>query len=87
MSEAECSSSDAVAYLIAITEIDLANPEELPRQIPLIPSEYDDLANVFSEDAANTLPENRNHDLRLETIGKPPFGSVYKLSENELEVL
>ena len=85
--EAECSSSDAVAYMIASTETDLANPKEPPRQIPLIPSEYADLAHVFSKDVANTLPENGNHDLRLETTGTPSFGPLYKLSQNELEVL
>ena len=85
--EAECSSSDAVAYMIAITETDLANPDEPPRQIPLIPSEYADLAHVFSEDAANTLPEHGNHNLLLETTSTPSFGPLYKLSQNELEVL
>lgn len=85
--EAECSNSDTVAYMIAITETDPADPEGPPRQIPLIPSEYADLAHVFSEDAANTLPEHGNHDLRLETTGTPPFGPLYNLSQNELEVL
>ncbi len=85
--EAECSSSDAVAYMIAITGTDLANPKEPPRQIPLIPSEYADLAHVFSKDVANKLPENENHDLRLETTGTPSFGPLYKLSQNELDVL
>ena len=73
--------------LIAITETDLANPGKPPRQIPLIPSEYSNLAHVFSEDVANTLPEYGNHDLRLETTDTPPFGPIYKLSQNELEVL
>ncbi len=77
--EAECSSSDPIAYMIVITETNLANHEEPPRQILLIPSEYADLAPVFSEDVANTLPEYGNHDLRLETIGTSLFGPFYKL--------
>ncbi len=85
--EAECSSSDAVTYMIAITETDLANLEEPSRQIPLIPSEYADLAYVFSEDTANTLPEHGNYDLRLETKGTPTLGPLHKLFQNELEVL
>ena len=76
-----------MTYIIAIIETDLANPEESPRQILLIPSEYNDLAHVFSEDAANTLSEHGNHNLRLETTGTPPFGPLYNLSQNELEVL
>ena len=85
--EVEFYNSDAVAYIIAITKTDLADSKEPLRQIPLIPSEYADLANVFSKDAANTLPEHGNQDLRLETPGAPSFGLIYNLSQNELEVL
>lgn len=75
-----------MAYLIAITETDLGELEtEL--QVLVISSEYSDLAHVFLEDAANTLPEHGDHDLCLETTGTPPFGLLYNLSQNELEVL
>lgn len=73
--------------MIAITETDPTDPEGTPKQIPLIPSEYADLAHFFSEDAANTLPEHGNHDLCLETMGTPPVVPLYNLSQNELEVL
>ena len=72
--------------MIAITETDLGELET-GLQVPVIPSEYSDLAHVFSEDAANTLPEHGHHDLCLETTGTPPFGPLYNLSQNELEVL
>ena len=45
------------------------------------------MAHVFLEDEANTLPEHGNHDLRLETIGTPSFGLLYKRSYNKLQVL
>ncbi len=73
--------------MIAITETDLTNLEKPPRKIPLILSEYADLTHFFSEDATNTSPEYGNHDLRLETTDTPPFGPLYNLSQNELEVL
>ena len=76
-----------MAYIIAITESDLADPKEPPRPILLIPSEYADLAHIFSEETTNTLPKHGNHNLRLETMGTPQFGSLYNLSQKELEVL
>ena len=85
--EIACADSDAIAYMIAITETDLGDTKILLKQIPIIPSEYTDLAYVFSEEAANTLPEHGNHDLCLETTVAPLFGPLYNLSQNELEVL
>lgn len=45
--EAECSGSNAVAYMIAITENDLPGYEQMSKPVPLIPPEYADLAHVF----------------------------------------
>ena len=70
--EITCANSDAIVYMIAITETDLGDTEILPKQIPVIPSEYADLAYVFSEEAENTLPEHGNHDLCLEITGASP---------------
>lgn len=64
--EIECSSSNIVAYMIAIIETNLGELKT-GLQVPVIPSEYSDLAYVFSEDAANTLLEHGDHDLCLET--------------------
>lgn len=72
--EAKCSNFDIMAYMIAITEIDLLSTSEyMPKSVPSIPSEYADLAHDFLEDMANKLPEYRNHDLQLETTGIPFF--------------
>ena len=61
------------------------------RKEPLrIPDEYKDLAEVFSEKKANTLPPHRgrlDHSITLEEGSKPAHGPIYNLSENELSVL
>lgn len=72
--------------MIAITETDLGELE-MGLQVPVIPLEYSDLAHVFSENTANTLPKHGDHDLCLETTETPLFGPLYNFSQNELEVL
>ena len=55
-----------------------------------IPVEYQDLAEVFSEDKANELPPPRgdlDHAIPLEEGSKPVYGPIYNLSENELKAL
>ena len=55
-----------------------------------IPEEYKDLAEVFSEKKANTLPHHHgqlDHSITLEEGSKPTYGPIYNLSENELSVL
>ena len=55
-----------------------------------IPPEYQDLAEVFSETRANTLPPHRgqlDHPITLEEGAKPTYGPIYNLSETELSVL
>ena len=83
--EAECLSEGACVFVLAISEIvDRSILSTSPITIPL---EYLDLAEVFSEEAANTLPEHGPQDLALETSEAPPFGPLYNLSQVELEVL
>ena len=77
--EVECSSFDAVAYMIAIIETDLGELET-KLQIFVILSEYSNLAHVFSEDAANTLPKYKYHNLCLKTTGTPLFELMYNFS-------
>ena len=55
-----------------------------------IPEEYKDLAEVFSEKMANTLPAHRgrlDHSITLKEGSKPAYGPIYNLSENEVSVL
>ena len=84
--EAEYLGESACAFVIAISDIvDYSSNSRAPSIT--IPLEYLDLAEVFSEEAANTLPEHSPQDLCLETSGTPPFGPLYNLFQVELEVL
>ncbi len=76
-----------LAFTVAISDILKVDNKVPARPFPTISAEYLDLAEVFSEDAANTLPDHSPQDLSLETTKVPPFGSLYDLSQIELEVL
>ena len=54
-----------------------------------VPSQYHDFADVFSKSKADSLPEHRPYDLKinLEDGAQPPLGPIYSLSPLELEVL
>ena len=54
-----------------------------------VPQEYHDFADVFSKAKATTLALHREYDLRidLEEGASPPLGTVYSLSQTELEAL
>lgn len=54
-----------------------------------VPLEYQDFADVFSKEKADTLPPHRSfdHHIPIEEGKSPPFGPIYSLSENELKVL
>jgi hypothetical protein len=54
-----------------------------------IPKEYHDYADVFSRVNANKLAEHRPYDLKinLEEGKSPPLGTMYSLSQVEIEAL
>ncbi|GAW10145.1 retrotransposon nucleocapsid protein [Lentinula edodes] len=54
-----------------------------------IPEEYAEFADVFDEIAADSLPEHRPYDLKidLEEGASLPLGRIYPLSEKELVTL
>ena len=57
---------------------------------PIIPPEYQDLADVFSKSKAHDLPPHRgalDHAIPLEKDAEPTFGPIYNLSEIELQTL
>ena len=79
-------------YTLQVDEIvplhQLANTYEPP--LPIIPEEYQDLAEVFSKEKAHELPPHRghlDHHINLEPGSKPTYGPIYNLSETELGVL
>ena len=54
-----------------------------------VPQEYHNFADVFSKAKATTLALHREYDLciNLEEGASPPLGTVYSLSQTELEAL
>jgi len=54
-----------------------------------IPKEYQDFADVFSEEEAQILPPHRafDHSIELEPDSKIPWSPIYNMSEVELTTL
>ena len=54
-----------------------------------VPEEYHEFADVFSKAKSDILPEHRPYDLKinLEEGTQPPLGTMYSLSQVELEAL
>ena len=57
--------------------------------LSLIPEEYHDLLDIFTEREAEKLPPHRpyDHTIPLELGTTPPFGTIYSASGKELEVV
>ena len=55
----------------------------------LVPPEYYDYLSRFSEEEAKALPPRRyvDHAIPLIKGGKPPFGRMYSMSNNDLKEL
>ena len=60
-----------------------------PVDLSGIPEEYHEFQDVFSEAKAETLPQHRPYDLKieLEEGAQPPLGRMYPLSATEQEAL
>lgn len=75
------------AYLMHIKSID--DDASISSQ-PILPPEYADYADVFSEANANVLFKHASHDHAIDLINdtkQPPYGPIYNLSETELATL
>jgi hypothetical protein len=57
--------------------------------LSLVPPEYQEFTDLFSEKEAKKLPPHRpyDHQIPLEPGTTPPFGTIYSLSPTELETL
>ncbi|MCO5584595.1 hypothetical protein L7F22_038526 [Adiantum nelumboides] len=55
----------------------------------LLPHQYQDYNDVFEKKNADLLPEHRPYDcaIELQEGAQPPFGPIYKLSQDELAEL
>ena len=60
-----------------------------PSDLSDVPEEYHDFADVFSKAKSDTLPEHHDYDLKinLEEGTSPPLGTMYSLSQVELQAL
>jgi hypothetical protein len=60
-----------------------------PKPEELVPREYHDYMDVFSETLARELPPHRDYDhqIELEENTTPPHGKLYNMSEVELKTL
>ncbi|KMK58215.1 hypothetical protein Y699_03635 [Aspergillus fumigatus Z5] len=72
--------------LKAALRIEKAQKEDFTN---LLPKEFKDYANIFSPKEAERLPPHRpyDHDIKLLEGKTPPFGPLYAMSREELEVL
>ena len=63
--------------------------DEPPPDLSGLPEEYREFSDVFSKTKADTLPEHRPYDLRieLEDGAVPPLGPIYSPSQLELDTL
>jgi len=54
-----------------------------------IPGEYHEYADIFSKERADTLPDHRPYDLKinLEDGAEPPLSRMYSLSQTEVQAL
>ena len=60
---------------------------ELELATKLMPTEYHEYLSVFSEEEARTLPARRyvDHAIPIVEGGKPPFGRMYSMSDQDLK--
>jgi hypothetical protein len=77
-------------FTITTEDIDAAlQGKEDPDPETLLPAEIRHRASVFSPIEAEQLPPHRpyDHEIKLQEGKTPPFGPLYSMSRQELEVL
>jgi hypothetical protein len=81
--------ADVQTFKLFISVTTPVNSEATPVDLTNVPTEYHDLADVFSNKRANTLPAHQPYDLKieLEDGATPPFSPIYSLSQFELRTL
>src|SRR5260370_1327676 len=80
--------SDSPSSDYSIRPIDM-KVAELGNNAPIFPPEYQEFANIFSGEKANTLPPHRPYDLQINTEenSKLSCGPIYSLLPPELTAL
>jgi len=74
---------------LAPESVELSSAEVQESDLSLVPEEYRDLTDLFTQKEADKLPPHRPYDHRipLEPGSTPPFGTIYSMSPAELEIL
>jgi hypothetical protein len=64
-------------------------PKKETDPLTILPEEYHEFQDVFSQREANTLPQHRpyDHTIQLKEASKLPFSRLYPMSRDELQVL
>ena len=77
-------------FAVSVKDVEQAlAPKTYTDPAKKLPQQYHEFLDVFSRKEADTLPEHRQYDHRIELEpGKtPPYGPLYGMSQNELKVL
>lgn len=80
-------------FAASIRDIEIAlHGKQGPRTNPAekLPKEYHQFLHLFDRSAADKLPPHRpghDHEIKLQEGKQPPFGPLYNMSQQELEVL
>jgi hypothetical protein len=83
-----CKQPDVQLFQLDIAEI-LEITQDPSPDLPKVPQEYHEFSKVFSKEEADKLPEHRpyDHKVTLQPDSTPPWGPIYSLSPEELQVL
>jgi hypothetical protein len=70
-----------IGYIAAVSE----NQDP----IQLVPEEFRGFLGIMGKEAAERLPDHRSYDMKIDLKNgeTPPWGPIYPLAENELQVL
>jgi len=83
----------SVSFQLSLSDLSLwgrsASTAPAEPDMSSIPEEYHKYANVFNKERADTLPEHRSYNLKidLEDGAEPPLSRMYSLSQTEVQAL
>jgi transposase InsO family protein len=84
-----CNQPETELYLMSMTTYPNETAYKEGPNLENIPTEYHDLAKLFSKNEADKMPPHKayDHKINLAPGTEPPFGPIYKLSPIELDTL
>ena len=84
-----CSLPGSQSFRLYVSSLSDSDSPSSDPDLSNIPEEYHDFADVFSKAKSDKLPEHRPYDLKinLDEGTEPPLGTMYSLSQIELQAL